>query len=107
MNLWIQCVRFVTLCLGGCVWYTGEVQEESLGSISIGPLAGTRMACPEPEMSLEERFLKRLSAVERYTFQGGRLVMVCSDGDTQRLLAFTGRSQETGASSPPVRKGSE
>ncbi len=92
---------------GGCNRYTGEVRETAAGSISIGTLAGTRMACPDAEMSLEDRFLKRLSAVERYTFLGGRLALVSRDGGSQQLLLFSDRPQGTGALSPPEQKARE
>jgi heat shock protein HslJ/predicted RecA/RadA family phage recombinase len=77
---------------GGCNRYVGQVVEKSPGAIVVGPLAGTKMACPSPAMEVEDRFLAAMSQVTRYSFVGGRLVLSAVDGGTSWELIF-----ETGA----------
>jgi len=56
----------------GCNWYQGSVSEgESATSLVIGPLATTRMACPEPLMAQEHAFLERLGQAELFQFLVG------------------------------------
>jgi heat shock protein HslJ len=74
---------------GGCNRYTGQIKETSPGEIAIGPIAGTRMACPEPEMQLEDRFFASLGKTVRYSFLAGRLVLSGMDGDTMRSVMLT------------------
>jgi heat shock protein HslJ len=63
----------------GCNRFTGKA-EIGGGRIMVGPLAGTRMACPPPLMAVEARFLAVLQSVERYALQRGRLVLTTADG---------------------------
>ena len=74
---------------GGCNRYTGQIKETSPGGLAIGPIAGTRMACPEPEMQLEDRFLASLGKAVRYSFLAGRLVLSGMDGETMRSVLLT------------------
>src|SRR5262249_35711248 len=73
---------------GGCNRYVGQVVEKSPGAIVVGPLAGTKMACPPPAMEIEDRFLAAMSLVTRYSFVGGHLVLSAADGGTARELMF-------------------
>jgi heat shock protein HslJ len=72
---------------GGCNRYFGQVVETSPGAITVGLLAGTKMACPSPAMEVEDRFLAAMSRATRYSFVGGRLVL-SGDGGTSRELTF-------------------
>jgi heat shock protein HslJ len=65
----------------GCNRFTGRA-EIGAGTISVGPLAGTRMACPPPLMAAESRFLGVLQDVRSYALQRGRLVLRSADGRT-------------------------
>ena len=60
----------------GCNTYSGAY-ELSGTSISIGPLATTRMACPEPPgvMDQENQYLTELQQVEAYSIQSDGLQM--------------------------------
>ena len=49
----------------GCNRFTGTYKVKG-ESITIGPLASTLMACPEPQMSAEGTFLTRLQAAVSY-----------------------------------------
>jgi heat shock protein HslJ len=73
----------------GCNRYTGSLKETSPGTIELGPLALTRMACPPPASELEERFVARMNKVKGYTFVAGRLGLTWSDKDTQGMLVFS------------------
>jgi heat shock protein HslJ len=73
---------------GGCNRYVGQVVEKSPGAIVVGPLAGTKMACPSPAMEVEDRFLAAMSQVTRYSFVGGRLVLSAVDGGASWELIF-------------------
>lgn len=71
---------------GGCNRYTASISETSPGSIAVGPAAATKMACPEPEMLLEDRFLASLGAAVRYSFLAGRLALSGTDGSAPRSI---------------------
>ena len=72
----------------GCNRFTAPVKETKPGEIDIGPAAGTRMACPQPQMDLEQAFLAQLEAVNRYGYLGGQLALSWQDGDRTGLLVF-------------------
>jgi heat shock protein HslJ len=38
--------------LGGCNRYTGQIQETAPGTVTIGRIASTKMACPPPAMDV-------------------------------------------------------
>ena len=60
----------------GCNRYTGGVTEGTTpGELTVGLLAGTRMACPEPQASVEARFLEQLSGSRTFGFMLGRLAI--------------------------------
>ena len=41
---------------GGCNRYFAVVEDGAMaGEVKVGPLAATRMACPEPQSSVEAR----------------------------------------------------
>jgi heat shock protein HslJ len=50
------------------------------------------MACPEPEMLLEDRFLASLGAATQYSFLAGRLVFSGTGGSMPRSVILV-RSQ--------------
>lgn len=60
----------------GCNRYTGGVKEGTApGELSVGLLAGTRMACPDAQASVESRFLEQLSGARTFGFRLGRLMI--------------------------------
>jgi heat shock protein HslJ len=66
---------------GGCNRYFGQLRAGSgPGDLSIGLLGSTRMACAEPAMSLESRYLTALELVHRFGFVAGQLVLTSPDG---------------------------
>lgn len=73
----------------GCNRFTAPVKETAPGQIDIGPVAATRMACPEPQMELEQEFLAQLDQVNGYTFLAGRLALTWQAKDGSGMLLFT------------------
>ena len=73
----------------GCNRYLAGVEGgPTPGAVKVGPLAGTRMACPEPQSTVEARFLKQLGAASTFGFMAGRLSIsyARSDGSTGTML---------------------
>lgn len=64
---------------GGCNSYTGTFKLED-GTLAFGPLAATRRACPEPQMSQEQRFFAALGAVKGARIEEGTLLLVDLQG---------------------------
>ncbi len=72
----------------GCNRFTASLKETASGVIVVGPAAATRMACPGPEMDLEQKFLAQLGKVNGYTFLAGRLALTWSGKDGSGLMLF-------------------
>ena len=72
----------------GCNRYSSDVKPGGLPrTIVLGPVAGTRMACPEPAMAVEDRFLRQLAAVKSFRLDRGRLELGYElDGATGSML---------------------
>ncbi len=67
---------------GFCNRYSGQHQLSGEG-LSIGPLMSTKMACAEPAMTLENRFLQHLQQVTRFDIgDTGELQLYSGDGTT-------------------------
>ena len=77
----------------GCNSYTGPVETgETPGSIVIGPIISTRMACPEPRMQVESRYLKNLQAATKFGIAAGDLTLTYQDDTGQeRTMLFAPR----------------
>lgn len=84
----------------GCNRYFAGVEAgEAPGELAIGPARATRMACPDEQMALEDRYLKALGRVVRFGFAAGRLLLTWSErGSTGSLLFAPARP---GANSRP------
>ena len=61
--------------------------EMSGNSIKLGPLAGTRMACPEAVMNQETKYLNALGAAERFEWKNPYLLLYCKG--FEKPLRFT------------------
>ena len=69
----------------GCNRYVAAVEGGAMaGEVKVGPLAGTRMACPEPQSSVEARFLDQLGGARTFGFRLGRLAISYTRGDGSR-----------------------
>ncbi len=70
---------------GGCNRYFGGA-ETSGDALEIGPLGSTRMACPEPKMGQETRFMRALQSAKTFRIDNGTLVL--SDAEGTDILTF-------------------
>jgi heat shock protein HslJ len=72
----------------GCNRYFATVTPgRSPQALQVGPLAGTRMACPEKVMALEDRFQADLQAAYAFAFEPGRLrLATLRDGEPGTLI---------------------
>ena len=59
---------------GGCNRFSGSYKLED-GSLQVGPLRSTRMACPEPVMSFEISFMEALQTPSNASLGGNKLVL--------------------------------
>ena len=83
----------------GCNTYTAAYQTEG-NTVSIGPAASTRMACPQPEgvMEQETAYLAALETAATYQLRGDRLELRTADGALAVTFAASGQA---GSSSTP------
>ncbi len=73
----------------GCNRYTAAVTPgDQAGAINVSQSASTRMACPEPAMTLESKYLKLLGGVTHYTFFGGQLALIYQADSTINTMLF-------------------
>ena len=72
----------------GCNRFTASVKETAPGVIEVGPAAATRMACPAPEMDMEQQFLAALGKANGYTFVAGRLALTWTGKDGSGRMLF-------------------
>jgi len=76
----------------GCNSYHGTIGEgETATSLTVGPLAATRMACPPEVMDLEQRVTAALQGAQSWGFRLGDLVVNYQRGDSFGSLFFEGR----------------
>lgn len=64
----------------GCNNFFGGYEVAADGSIAIGPLGSTKMACAEPEMAQEMQFLDMLQGVKRFERDGKKLSLMDDAG---------------------------
>jgi heat shock protein HslJ len=73
----------------GCNTYRGAFTARG-ETLSIGPLATTRMACSPPVMQQEQAFLQALESATQYRFEANRLVLRNAEGAMQAIFAPVG-----------------
>jgi heat shock protein HslJ len=73
---------------GGCNSSFGTVTSDAPGQLEFSAMGTTMMACPEPAMDLERRYLRTLAGGSSYSFVGGRLVIGCETDDGLVSLIF-------------------
>jgi heat shock protein HslJ len=72
----------------GCNRFSGNYELED-GSLHVGPLRSTRMACPEPAMSFEISFMEALQTPAKASIVSDKLVLrTAKDGSTVRFTAI-------------------
>ncbi|MGB3562312.1 MAG: META domain-containing protein [Thermoanaerobaculia bacterium] len=78
----------------GCNRYTAGVEPgEMAGDMVVGPAAGTRMACPEEIMALEDHYLAQLGEVSGFGFLAGKLGLSWSTDDASGVMLFRPRER--------------
>jgi len=77
-------------------YFAGAKEGAELpGDLHISDIGGTRMACPEEVMNLENRYLDALGKVTRYSFLSGKLALTWwNDGATGALLFVPRQPQQ-------------
>jgi heat shock protein HslJ len=76
----------------GCNHYFATVaQGSSPGDLSVGPVGATRMACQEPAMEVETRYLGLLEGAKKFGFRAGRLALTCEKDGASGVLLFEAR----------------
>ena len=73
---------------GGCNRYSAAVVETGPGELSIGLVASTRMACPDPVGGFEDRYFSALQATSRFGFLLGNLVLHYGKGEARETMTF-------------------
>ena len=76
---------------GGCNGFFGSLQQSGSG-IEVGPLGATQMACKEPVMALEKRFLDAVQKTRG--FQEGSDGAQLLDGDGNVLVELVDSAGE-------------
>jgi heat shock protein HslJ len=71
---------------GGCNRFTGSYSFAG-GRLEFGPLASTKMMCPEPIITQEDEFLRALEAIERVEPRGATLTLHIAGADAPLRLS--------------------
>ena len=76
-------------------YFAGAKEGAELpGDLHISDIGGTRMACPEEVMNLENRYLEALGSVTRYSFMAGKLVLTWRKNGASGALLFIPRQPQ-------------
>jgi heat shock protein HslJ len=76
----------------GCNRYFAPATSQGEpGDLTVGPAGATRMACPEPAMSIEVRFLKQLAKANKFGFRSGQLALTYAKDEGAGIMLFEGR----------------
>jgi len=81
----------------GCNRYVGGYTISG-SSITFGPLAGTLMACPDPQMKAEAAYLAKLQSATKFKATLNTLTLYKG---SKRVLTFTSVFPRTGSVAPP------
>jgi heat shock protein HslJ len=70
-----------------CNRYSADITEgDEPGDVLVGQALGTRMACTDSLMALEQQYLESLSQVTGFSFDAGRLALSGQDSDGALFL---------------------
>ena len=73
---------------GGCNTYSSSYTTTGTDQITIGPVAATAMACPEPAMQIEQEYFAALGNVTTYQIDGNSLTLRDDAGAAQATFAL-------------------
>ena len=85
----------------GCNSYFAGITAENPGELDFNGMGATRMACPEPAMEFERRYLTALSSASKFSLLAGRLVLTCDTDEGLQELVFTPGDHSTGFPQEP------
>ena len=71
-----------------CNRYNGPLRVEA-GTLRIGPLATTRMACPPPQSEFETLFVAAVDQAQRLERDNSALVLIAEGQLPSRFVPFT------------------
>lgn len=71
---------------GGCNTFTGSYELAQDGTLSVGPLATTQMACAEEVMTAEAEFLARVESASGFEINDDTLVLTDEAGNQVAAL---------------------
>lgn len=74
-----QFANGVVTGFSGCNRYRGGFTLEG-NRLTVGPLAGTKMACPPPAMAIETAFHEALAGTSQFTTEQGQLILTSTSG---------------------------
>ncbi len=63
------------------------------GTMSVSAVGSTQMACPEPIMALESRYLKALEREVQYSFLAGKFALTSIEGEETTTMLFAQREK--------------
>ena len=72
----------------GCNRYNANLEAPTPYELKVGPVIATRIACPEPQMEAESRFLKALEGASRFGFDLGKLTIGYEEGENYSTLVL-------------------
>lgn len=75
--------------MAGCNRFTGTFTTDG-ERLTIGPLATTRMMCPEPQMRVEDAVLRTLAAAQSWTQSDQTLVIETGTGESLTFSSVPG-----------------
>lgn len=78
---------------GGCNRFMGSYETKA-GTLTISPLASTFMACEEPIMAQELKYLTALQGAQRYEVEPGRLTIFYENEQGAGVLRFVSQNVE-------------
>jgi heat shock protein HslJ len=73
--------------------YRGPYEAGSDGAFSVGDLATTMMAGPEPDMRAETTYLELLAGASSYTVEDRTLTLSDADGNASLIYAAASPSE--------------
>jgi len=87
---------------GGVNSYSGRYEVGPGDSFSVGPLASTRMAGPEPAMRAESGYMQLLEQAKSYKLADGKLTLYDAGGNES--LSFEAASDSGSLSAPSAAR---
>lgn len=73
---------------GGCNRFFGRYEITGTGALTIGPLASTKMLCPDQQMETEKKFLDLLGSAKTFERIGHELLIKDDSGEIQATFAL-------------------